>query len=56
MTLGNIAGPFPKTPPTTTLSKVVNGLVYGYGLLAAAVCSDHVFNPEARRTIVFELS
>jgi hypothetical protein len=47
MTLGNKAGPFPKTPPTTTMSKVVNGLVYGSSLLAAAVSSDYVFNPEA---------
>jgi hypothetical protein len=51
MTLGNSAGPFSKTPPTTTLSKVVNGLVYGSSLLTAAVSSDHAFIPEARRAI-----
>jgi hypothetical protein len=52
MTFGNRAGPFPKTPRTTTLSKVVNGLVYGSSLLAAAVSSDHVFKPEARSDIL----
>jgi hypothetical protein len=51
MALGNRAGPFSKTPPTTTLSKVVNGLVYGSILLAAAVSSDPVLNPEARSDV-----
>jgi hypothetical protein len=51
MNLGNRAGPFPKSLPTTTLSKVFNGLVYGSSLLAAAVSSNHVLNPAARSDI-----
>jgi hypothetical protein len=51
MTLRNRVGMFPKTLPTATLSRLVNDLVNGSSLLAAAVRTDHVLYPEARSDV-----
>jgi hypothetical protein len=51
MTLGNRADPFPKSPSTAAMFKVVNSLVYGSSVLAAVAGSEHDFNPEARGDI-----